>query len=261
MRPFMTIAFCLLCGWLSANDSTLPTTLFLPLDTGRKIEIRAVQHASVVMKISTETMILVDPVGNRKQYPSLTAHALIIYTHDHYDHFNTALLRSLASTSPSAQILAPRCMRSKIPGELANRCHFITPNEAWRWNDVTIHAVPAYNVSRGKLQFHPRQKGYVGYIVEIGTKRIYFSGDTEVLPDKKTAGKIDLAFVCMNLPWTMDAKRAFAEVKKLAPRQVCPYHYRNRDNTFSERDAFIRMFRQSSLPGIELRLLDFYSRH
>jgi L-ascorbate metabolism protein UlaG (beta-lactamase superfamily) len=116
----------------------------------------------------------------------------------------------------------------------------------------TIEAIPMYNLKRGPSEgkfFHDKGRGN-GYVVMYGGKRFYFSGDTEGVPEMRALKNIDVAFVAMNLPYTMPPEEAADAVKAFAPKVVYPYHYRQ-----SDVNAF-----KSALAGtpVEVRLVNWY---
>jgi L-ascorbate metabolism protein UlaG (beta-lactamase superfamily) len=118
---------------------------------------------------------------------------------------------------------------------------------------VGIEAVAAYNVSRGPAPgqlYHPKGRGN-GYIITLGGKRIYVSGDTECIPEITALKNIELAFMCMNLPYTQTPQEAAECVKKFRPAMVYPYHYRGQDP-----QVFADALRDEK--GIEVRLRDWY---
>ena len=118
---------------------------------------------------------------------------------------------------------------------------------------VTILAVPMYNEKRGPEEgklFHDKGRGN-GYLLSFGETRIYISGDTECVSEMRSLPDIDLAFVCMNLPYTMPPEEAAECIKSFRPKTIIPYHYRGSD---------LSVLKQAleGEAGIELRLLDFY---
>ena len=115
---------------------------------------------------------------------------------------------------------------------------------------VSVEATAAYDTKPGE-PFHPKGEAN-GYIVTIGGKRIYVSGDTECIPEMKALTKIDVAFVCMNLPYTMPPSEAAACVAAFKPKVLVPYHYKGSD--LGELDAPL------ASSGVEIKKLDFYAR-
>jgi len=104
----------------------------------------------------------------------------------------------------------------------------------------TLTAIPAYNISEDRLQFHPQGRDN-GYVLDLGGYRIYMSGDTEDIPEMRALENIDVAFVCMNLPFTMDATAAASAVSEFAPTYVYPYHYRGRGDGTQDPSEFAGM--------------------
>jgi len=118
----------------------------------------------------------------------------------------------------------------------------------------SVDAVPAYNMKRGPAEgklFHDKGRG-VGYIVTYGGKRFYFSGDTEAIPEMKALKNIDVAFVCMNLPYTMPPDEAADAVKAFHPKIVIPYHFHGSDLAVFQKGL--------EGTGIEVRVLDWYPK-
>jgi L-ascorbate metabolism protein UlaG (beta-lactamase superfamily) len=115
--------------------------------------------------------------------------------------------------------------------------------------DFQVEAIPMYNLTPERLQYHPKGRGN-GYVVTYGGKRFYFSGDTEGTVEMRALRNIDVAFVCMNLPYTMTPAEAAEAVRAFHPSVVYPYHYRGSD---------VRAFAQALAgSGIEVRLRDWY---
>lgn len=108
----------------------------------------------------------------------------------------------------------------------------LTNNETKTVMNISITGVPMYNL-REKVTFHEKGRGN-GYIIKLGNKNVYFSGDTEDIKEMRALKNIDIAFVCMNLPYTMPVENAADGVLAFKPKKVYPYHYRNKDKTLSD---------------------------
>ena len=117
---------------------------------------------------------------------------------------------------------------------------------------VKITAVPMYNLTTERLKFHDEGRGN-GYVVEMGGKRIYLSGDTEDIPEMRSLKNIDIAFVCMNLPYTMTETQAASAVREFHPKMVYPYHYRG-----SDLEKFKTLV--GTDVGVEVRIRDWYAK-
>jgi len=107
---------------------------------------------------------------------------------------------------------------------------------------IKVEAIPMYNLRQEALRFHKKGRGN-GYVLNLGEQRIYFSGDTEDIPEMRALKNIDRAFLCMNLPYTMTVDKAAEAVLDFIPKQVYPYHYRGNGN-----------------PEIEVIQLDWYPK-
>jgi L-ascorbate metabolism protein UlaG (beta-lactamase superfamily) len=126
--------------------------------------------------------------------------------------------------------------------------------ESTSWRDIGIEAMPMYNLDPEKQRFHPKGRGN-GYVLTLGGARIYISGDTEDIPEMRALENIDAAFVCMNLPYTMDVEAAADAVLEFRPRIVYPYHFRG-SGGMSDLDDF--QSRVAAKPGVEVRVLSWY---
>ena len=115
---------------------------------------------------------------------------------------------------------------------------------------LTVEAMPMYNTIPERTKFHPKGRGN-GYVLTFADKRVYLSGDTEDIPEMRALKNIDVAFICMNLPYTMTPEQAAGAVREFRPKIVYPYHCRG-----SDLDKFKRLV--SEVNGVEVRLRDWY---
>jgi L-ascorbate metabolism protein UlaG (beta-lactamase superfamily) len=123
---------------------------------------------------------------------------------------------------------------------------------------ISISAIPMYNLPESPTAMHTKGRGN-GYILHIGGKNIYISGDTQAIPEMRSLKNIDVAFVCMNLPYTMDVKEAASGVLAFKPKVVYPYHYRGKGG-LSDVNEFKRLVNAGN-PAIEVRLRNWYPKH
>lgn len=237
----MKTAMLLLLGISIAAVAQVQT---FPTSAG-DVKITPVFHAGVLLQAGGKT-IYVDPTKAEK-YKRLPKADLILITHIHYDHFEPEAIAVISQ--PATEVIAPASVVERFPAAkpMAN-------GQTRQWNQWTIEAVPAYNLTRGPAPgelYHPKGRDN-GYVLSYGGKRFYFSADTEGTPEMRALKNIDVAFVCMNLPYTMPPEEAAEAVKAFHPKVVIPYHYRNSDlNVFKQRLAGT---------GIDVRLLDFYPK-
>jgi L-ascorbate metabolism protein UlaG (beta-lactamase superfamily) len=193
--------------------------------SGDDLIIHPVDHASFVMTWGPHP-IYVDPVGDASAYDGLPRPHIILVTDIHGDHMNAETLTALA-TGP-ARIIAPAAVAEQLPEALRSRTTVMANGETMDFMGVSIEAVPMYNLTQDRLQFHAKGRGN-GYIVTTGGVRTYVSGDTEDIPEMRALRNIDVAFICFNLPYTMTEEQAASAVRAFRPRIVYPYHYRGSD--------------------------------
>ncbi len=207
------------------------------------VKITAIRHASLMIE-GGGMVIHVDPFSEGN-YQGLPQAGLILITHDHFDHMDPkalALVRGSATT-----VIGTEAVARSVTGVTVLRNGESKQVGPWK-----IEAVPAYNLQRGPAPgklFHPKGVGN-GYVLTYGGKRFYLSGDTEATPEMKALKNIDVAYVCMNLPYTMTPEEAAAAVRAFKPRVAIPYHYRGTD---------LKLFEKAlEGAGVEVRLRDFY---
>jgi len=189
------------------------------------ITVYPVTHASFVMTTPVG-VIYVDPVGDPAMYADKPAAELILITHEHGDHVNVDTLTAL--TGAATVLVTNPGAHAKLTPELQAKATVIANGESSSFNGLGIDAIPAYNITPERLNFHPMGRDN-SYVLGFDGFRVYVSGDTEDIPEMRALTNIDLAFVCMNLPFTMDVAAAASAVAEFKPTYVYPYHYRGRD--------------------------------
>ncbi|MGZ9810931.1 MBL fold metallo-hydrolase [Pseudoroseicyclus sp. H15] len=185
------------------------------------VTVHPVSHASFVME-TPAGVIYSDPVGDPAMYADYPAPDLILLTHEHGDHFNVNTLQGLVGDN--TQLISNPAVYGMLPEELQARTTRIGNGELAEWAGVTIDAIPAYNTTEDRLMFHPEGRDN-GYVLHLDGFTVYISGDTEDTPEMRALEGIDLAFICMNLPYTMTAEQAASAVQEFQPTYVYPYHY------------------------------------
>ena len=201
------------------------------------IKVHPVSHASFVMETPGGTLY-VDPVGDAAQYADFPGPDLILVTHEHGDHYNAELLSAIVQEE--TQILTNPAVFGMLPDDLKAKANGIGNGDMADFNTVKVEAIPAYNITEERKNFHPEGRDN-GYVLSFEGFRVYISGDTEDVPEMRALENIDLAFVCMNLPFTMDASAAASAVSEFAPSYVYPYHYRGRDGGTQDPEEFAKM--------------------
>ncbi len=187
-----------------------------------EIKIIPIEHASAIVEWKDIT-IYIDPTGGASAYKDQKQPDLILITDIHGDHFNLETIEAL--NMEKAKIVAPQAVSDKIPDHLATQVEVLNNGESKEIHSIAIEAIPMYNLREEALQFHVKGRGN-GYVINLGAERIYFSGDTEDIPEMRALKNIDKAFVCMNLPYTMKVESAADAVLEFKPKQVYPYHFR-----------------------------------
>lgn len=153
---------------------------------------------------------------------------LILITHAHGDHFSVPVLSAVAG--PNTVLAVPQQVYDGLPPALKAKATIMANGDLSTLAGIDVQAVPAYNVSPDRLNYHPKGTGN-GYVLSLGGKRIYLAGDTEETPELKNLANIDVAFIPMNLPFTMTQEAAAQWVKDFKPKIVYPYHYSGADLT------------------------------
>jgi L-ascorbate metabolism protein UlaG (beta-lactamase superfamily) len=212
------------------------------------ITIQPVRHASLVLGFGTFT-VYSDPVGGAGLYDGLPRPDLVLLTHEHSDHFDVATLKGIAT--PATRIIGARTAIDQLPDDLAARAEIIAHGQRREIEGLAITAIPAHNLTPDRLKYHPKGNGN-GYVLGFGGRRIYIAGDTEDTEEMRSLAGIDVAFLPMNLPYTMTGQQAADAARAFRPRVVYPFHYINGE----ENQVFA-----NELAGedIEVRLRDWYA--
>jgi L-ascorbate metabolism protein UlaG (beta-lactamase superfamily) len=216
--------------------------------------LHPIGHASVLVTWNGKAFYS-DPSNANNNSPRFTGLPLadvMVVTHTHSDHFDATRLTALLKSD--TVIFAPQSvfnmMPSVSPATLRSRTTVLANGATGSAHGMNVRAIGMYNMSN---QNHPQGVGN-GYVVTMGGKNLYFSGDTEDIPEMRALTGIDAAFVCMSLPSNMTVDAAASAVRQFKPRIVIPYHYRQ-SVTFDT--ARFKMLVGTDV-GVEARLRNFY---
>jgi L-ascorbate metabolism protein UlaG (beta-lactamase superfamily) len=209
------------------------------------VKITPVYHASLEIEAGGK-VIIVDP-AKPAMFMGLPQADLILITDIHGDHLDPDMIK--AESKGSTDIIAPAAVAKTV-----TTAKVLGNGEKTTWGAWTIEAIPMYNTTptRGPKPgtvFHEKGRGN-GYVLTYGGKRFYFSGDTEGIPEMRALKNIDVAFICMNLPYTMTPEEAADAVKAFHPKVAIPYHYKGQDTAVFKKAL--------DGTGIDVRLLDWY---
>ncbi|MCS7093953.1 MAG: MBL fold metallo-hydrolase [Candidatus Aenigmarchaeota archaeon] len=177
-------------------------------------------------KIESKVTIYLDPF--QIKFPKERDGDIVLITHDHFDHCSLDDIKKIIH--PQSVIISAKMCRGKIENlkGSVNKIVYFEPGDSLNVNNVVIKAVESYNVNKFRLPgqvFHPKELKYVGYILDINGVRVYHSGDTDVIPEMNTFGKIDIAFLPVSGVYVMTADEAVEAVKILKPKVCIPMHY------------------------------------
>ncbi len=226
----------------AAMASPVPVQTFPT--AGGPVKITPIYHATAIIQAGGET-IYIDP-AHPANITGLAPADLILITDIHPDHMDPADIASLSDTH--TQIIAPAAVQQTV-----TNARVLRNGETTTWRQWKITAVPMYNIRHlmpDGEPYHPKGRGN-GYVLNYGGKNFYFAGDTEGTPEMRALRDIDVAFIPMNLPYTMTPDEAADAVKQFRPKIAIPYHYRGQN---------IQRFADDLKgTGIEVRLLDWYS--
>ena len=187
------------------------------------LEITFLGHASLMFGFKGK-IIHVDPFGPMADYSKLPKADMVLLTHHHRDHLDPKALESIR-TQKTILVLTEACAE-KIKGGTVMKNGDIKTIGGFK-----IESIPAYNLVHTRSEgtpYHPKGIGN-GYIITFGDKRVYVAGDTENTPEMKSLKNIDVAFLPMNVPYTMTPEMVADAAKAFRPAILYPYHYRGTD--------------------------------
>lgn len=204
------------------------------------LEMHFIGHGSLMFAVGN-FIIYVDPVRSSGNYDKMPKADLILVTHEHGDHLDTELIQALRKNE--SIMLASVKAAAAVPWAQS-----MVAGETRVVKGITVMAVPAYNIKNMRAPgqpYHPKGAGN-GYVLTIGGKKIYIAGDTENIPEMRELKNIDVAFLPMNLPYTMTPEMVADAARSFKPAILYPYHYGNTNTS-----EIIQLLKDS---GIEVRI-------
>lgn len=194
--------------------------------------IEVLYHSSI--RINKEKIIYIDPFKINKNYNDAD---IIFITHDHYDHYSEEDIDKVINENTT--IIIPDELLTKLLRKGINKNAIITvePNKNYMVQGIKFETISAYNTNK---TFHPKENGWVGYIIIINGIRYYIAGDTDITEENKQV-KCDVAFVPVGGTYTMDFKEAASLINEIKPKIAIPIHYGSIVGTEQDAIDFIRL--------------------
>ena len=222
--------FNMLGGYLAWTEAGKPTVTYdvetFFTDSGNPVGITLIKHGSLAISYKGKS-IQVDPVGKygkptdySSEFPKAS---VILVTHEHGDHFDKDAIAALSQEGSTQVITNARCAEMLGSGGIMANGDSLTILE-----EIGTEAVPAYNYSEGRTQFHPKGRDN-GFVLTMDGLRIYIAGDTEDIPEMAELKDVDIAFLPVNQPYTMTVDQCVHAAKAIAPKILIPYHFSNTD--------------------------------
>ena len=204
--------------------------------------IEVLYHSSI--RINKEKTIYIDPFKIDRNYNDAD---IIFITHDHYDHYSEEDIDKVINEN--AVIVIPEELLTKVLKKGINKNAIITvePNQKYMVQGIKFETVPAYNTNK---IFHPKENGWVGYVIEINGIKYYIAGDTDITEENKKV-KCDVAFVPVGGTYTMDFKEAAQLVNQIQPKVAVPIHYGSVVGTKQDAEEFIKLL-HTNIKGVIL---------
>ncbi len=167
------------------------------------------------IKLSGDKIFYFDPFKIIKNYNDAD---YLFITHDHYDHYDEESIKKVINTK--TLIVVPKILEDKVR-KITDNILVVEPSKEYQVYNFTFQTIPAYNKSK---DFHPKENGYVGYLLNIDKQRYYIMGDTDVVEEAKKV-KTDICFIPIGGYYTMDVYEAANYINSIKPQKVIPIHY------------------------------------
>lgn len=242
-----SILSILCCLFVVTANAQRPSSDVVETDIG-ELTIQPILHGTLVLSWNGNN-VYIDPTGGAEVFEGIDLPNMILITHAHGDHMDIETLQAL--DTEEATMIVPQSVADELSGDFSDQLVIMENGENTNLSDIGIRAVPMYNLPDDETSRH--QKGWGnGYVLDFGDKSVYVSGDTEDISEMRSLENINVAFVCMNLPYTMDIYQAASAVLDFEPEIIYPYHYRGQDT-----ERFKEVITEEN-NQIEVRLKDWY---
>lgn len=248
LKFLLLFAFCLVVFSAKAQR---PNPDVIETNRGN-LTIQPITHGTLVLTWNGKT-IYVDPYGGAQAFAGIAPADLVLITDIHKDHLDLETLRALPVNK--AVFVVPQAVADELPETFKDQLVVLKNGKNTEQFDMNITAIPMYNLPETEDSRHPKGRGN-GYVLEMGGKKIYLSGDTEDTEEMRGLQNIDVAFVCMNLPFTMTVQQAASGVLAFKPKIVYPYHYRGQEG-LSDVNEFKKLVNAGN-KNIDVRLRNWY---
>lgn len=215
-----------------------------------ELKITPILHGTLVLEYGDE-VFYIDPYGGAEAFEGQKKPDYVIITDIHGDHHNQNTLDAL--DLKGTRFIVPPAVAQKLPE--GHSIFSVINGEERTFGTFSVMAIPMYNLPETADSRHPKGRGN-GYVLDFDGTKVYISGDTEDIPEMRALKDIDVAFVCMNLPFTMTVEQAASAVAAFKPGIVYPFHYRGREG-LSDVEQFKKLVNEAA-PEVEVRLRNWY---
>jgi L-ascorbate metabolism protein UlaG (beta-lactamase superfamily) len=219
MKRILVIMAALFCAEVGAQVSA-PTFDIVKTADGSELKINFFGHGSIGFEYEGKH-VYIDPVSDFADYRRLPKADLILVGHQHGDHLDPKAIEALYKN----ETVGFGSGAAVLSFDYGTPEMIMTPGDVKKLPYVTLEAVPAYNTSPDRLNFHPKSELHIGWVLTFGGTRVYVAGDSEDTPEMLALKDIDIAFLPVNQPYTMTEEQAARAVKAIKPTIFYPYHY------------------------------------
>lgn len=202
-----------------------------------QIVVNQVQQMSVVIE-TPAGVIYTDPTRGKARYAEYPVPDLILISHEHHEHFDSATLRDI--TGPNTRIVVPPYVMKRLPVDLKSNAISLANGAASNLSAITVEAIPAYGMKGQSAHWHPVGRGN-GYLVTVDGQKMYIAGSTDATPEMLQLRNIHIAFLPLYPPYALGVDDAIEAIAVIKPRFTYIYQY----NSVSTRDAFVRKLKNN----------------